>query len=367
MCTISARLVGSLLFCVHAGERNWVPADSRFCDTDRDLVIARSFSCVVAMVLFVGSSQAVAQPSEDIAKVQAARDLAEEGYELFEQERYEESLERLRRAYQMVAAPTIKVLQAEALIHLDRYIEAREAYETVERMDLGEDASPAFVAAKQKAAEALAELKPRIPGITVVLKGDQPKGLRVTIDQLLIDAAAIGVRWPVDPGEHVLEVSSDAGIIATREVELGPGEHERVVIVLATKPPPDETEPPPKIEPPMEQAPPPTHHPATWVSFGLGGAGLAVGVGAGAVMLNKKRALDDGCTDVCPTDLTSTHDAFRRARSVSWVGYTTGLAGIGAGLTLLLVQSRSEADRVSRARRLTPFVGPDGAGIAGRF
>ena len=348
-------------------ERNKVPADGRFCDTDPDQVIARSFSCVVAMVLLVGAPQAVAQPTEDIAKVQAARDLAEEGYELFEQERYEESLERLHRAYQMVEAPTIKVLEAEALIHLDRYIEAREAYETVERMDLGEDASPAFVAAKQKAAEALAELKPQIPGITVVLKGDQPKGLHVTIDQRLLDAAAIGVRWPVDPGQHVLEVSSDAGTIAVREVALSPGEHERVVIVLATEPPPEKTEPTPEPEPPPEQAPPPSPPPATWVSFGLGGAGLAIGVGAGAVMLNKKRALDDGCTDVCPTDLMSTHDAFRRARSISWVGYATGFAGIGVGLTLLLVQPRSESDRAKRAGRLTPFVSPGAAGVSGRF
>ncbi len=300
------------------------------------------------------------QETEDIARLQAARDLADEGYDLFEQGRYEEALDRLERAFELVGAPTIKVLEAETLIHLGRLLEAREAYEVVGRMQLDPEASPAFHAAKKQAAEALVALKPRIPGITVVLEGNHPEGLLVTIDNQPLEAAAIGIRWPVDPGRHVVEVSSDAGTIASRQIESRAGDHERVVVVLAT------TSPSAEAVSPVEHGRHRAHRTATWTSFGLGAAGLAVGVGAGAVMLDKKAELDDECRDVCPPEMRDDHDAFQRARNVSWVGYGVGSVGVGVGVALLLLQPRPERE-VPETGRLRPFIGPATVGVAGRF
>lgn len=312
------------------------------------------------LALVFGAAAASAQGAGDPAKVQAARDLAEEGFALYQEQRYEEALDRLDRAFRMVDAPTIEALRGDVLVELGRFIEAREAYEHVVRSTLPADAPPAFAKAQAKASEALAALKPRIPGVTVVIEGPAPPGLRVTVDGRELEAAAIGVRWPVDPGDHVIEVTAARGPIASRAVALDAGQHERVVVVVTSEGTPPRAG---AAEPEAPRRPP--QRTLAWVSLGVGAAGLGVGVGAGAVMLSKKRTLDDGCGDVCPPELRDDHDAFRSARTASWVGYGVGLAAGGLG-AVLLVTSNKQRERGAKGT-LMPYIAPGGLGVEGRF
>ena len=74
----------------------------------------------------------------------AARELAREAAELADAGRCDTAIDKFRRAYALVPAPTIAVHEARCLVQLGRLLEASDRYELVLRTPIAADAPAAY-------------------------------------------------------------------------------------------------------------------------------------------------------------------------------------------------------------------------------
>jgi len=178
----------------------------------------------------------------------------------------------------------------------------------------------------------------------------------------------IGVRRPVDPGQHLILAAFEETVHDTRWVTLQRGQH--VKVLMRVDAPKSPSRPPPPA--PAERIPRRFGRKHAGITaLALGGGGFATGIAAGIVMLGAKAQLDDGCRPACPTELEDDLLRFRRTRTLSAIGYGVGFTGLAVGGGLLLTlppsQSRptSQAEVSSRRARFAVSVGVDGVSLGG--
>jgi hypothetical protein len=227
---------------------------------------------------------------------------------------------------------------------------------------------------REDCARRLDEVVEATPTIVFVVKdtaGNDARGVRVTVDgQPVAVGAAAAIE--VDPGEHTFAFEQ-GDRFATEErrlvlVESVKGRRETVVLrETAAGLPRSETAQPASAAPTPRSGEPPRPGPPAlaWVAFGVGGAGLAVGVIAGLVAGEKHSTLSSECNDgagTCAQQYAGDLDGFHSARTWSTVGYVVGALGVAGGVTLWLT-----APRARSATTASVWVGPAAAGVAGRF
>jgi hypothetical protein len=290
----------------------------------------------------------------------AARELAREGARKLEQGEYAEALELLERAHQLVPAPTIRLLQAQALDKLGRLVQAAERYEQVRRAKLGPDAPEAFAKAVATAELELPALRKRIPRLVVNVVGGGSQAA-VELDGSPVPAALIGIERPVDPGPHTI-VARRGSLRTERSVTLAEGAREVVVLELPVAAGQDGS---PRSSDSV-QSDGSTQRTLGWVSLGVGVAGIATGATFALIASGKRSDLDSVCDDSrCPAAAQDDIDAFGRARTLSFVGYGVGIVGVGLGATLLLTAPSDRREQAAAA--IAPFVGLASAGLRGSF
>jgi hypothetical protein len=274
--------------------------------------------------------------------------LAQDGAVAFEAGQLVRAHALLHRAYALFPVPTIALMDARALKEMGRLVEAAERYELARRSVLDADSSDAFKAAMKDADREVAKLRPRIPLLTIRVRAADPSAVEVRLDGRAVPVPLIGVRQPVDPGKHQLELFRGPQRLAQRTVVLDEGE-ERAIVMDSEGTSHEESD---------------GSSQRTWgyVALGVGGAGLISGVAAGLVMLDKKSSLDNVCTTSCPPAAQNDLDTFRTARTTSFIGYGVGIAAIGAGAVLLLTAPSSPSEA-----RLSPVLGPRQVGLRGTF
>src|ERR1041385_4805271 len=243
--------------------------------------------------------------------------MAREAIALMHDNRWSEAEALLGRAYQLVQAPTVAVLRGRCLEELGKLTEAAEVYEAANAAG-GDGASEAFRKAAEEGGKRLAQVRERIPKISIALEGDHMDEKRIV---LLVDARPLArEEWSkpalVNPGEHVVAASVDGRVAVEDQVMLKEGESKQVVLRLhgdapAVAPAPASDPVRPVVEPSSSSK--------TWgfVSLGLGAAGMATGIAAGVVMLDSKSSLDTQCTPVCASSAADEISRFRTARVVS--------------------------------------------------
>jgi hypothetical protein len=294
----------------------------------------------------------------DPATRRAARQLAEEGGELLDQGRYALALDRLGRAYALVPAPTIRLLEAEAHERLGQLVEAAECLEAVTRTPLDEGAPEAFRNAVAEAGRRLQAIQSRIPTLTVSGAGSPAtRPVEVRLGDERWPAALIGVPRPLNPGRYRVTWVMDGEVRETQSAQLAEGQH----LTLTWQPP----------EPGLREGrrgpadePAPRGRAVTvgaYASFGVAAAGFALGAGAGLRMLSRRDELESRCEDgVCPPESGATLDAFRGARRASFVGWSVGFAGAAVGAGLLLWPR-------ARSTSVQARIAPDTLTISGTF
>lgn len=102
-----------------------------------------------------------------------------------------------------------------------------------------------------------------------------------------------------------------------------------------------------------------------WVVFGVGGAGLVLGITAGLVAGGSHATLAGECDNTastCAPRYAAELDAFHAWRTVSTVGYVVGALGIAGGVVLWLTTPKARGATATGA-----WLGPASVGIAGRF
>jgi len=155
---------------------------------------------VLAVAILAMASPAFGQVSD--ADRNAARDLYTEGEGLRNQGKFSDALDRYTRSLQVFPAPTTAFRIAQCRAALGQLVEAAEEYRVVATTPLQANPPEAFVKAKQDAAAELQALEPRIPKVRINVLPAGLQGLSVTIDNVPMSTALIGVPRAVNPGQH---------------------------------------------------------------------------------------------------------------------------------------------------------------------
>ena len=314
---------------------------------------------------------AQAKAPHDEATRLAARQLAQEGLELLQAEKYAEAQDKLERAYEIVPAPTVALLEGRALEGMGKLIEAAERFERVRRTELEADSPEAFERASKEADADLKRIRPLIPQVTLMLEGigAQTPGFELRVDGVLVPPALLGAKRPVNPGEHEVVAILDGKVAQKKTFSIEAGQHERVLVDLS-KPEsaPEEKPAPPPVEPDERSDFP--YRPAAYGSFALGGAGIMTGVVSLVIMYKTQSTLDENCRQegsghVCPPAYEDDLSRYRTARTLTTVGFIVGAVGLGAGVTFLHLEPGAPDEATSPA--VSAWVGLGSVGVSGTF
>jgi hypothetical protein len=217
------------------------------------------------------------------------------------------------------------------------------------------------------AEEAAARLKPRVAAFVVDVYVKSAEGEALANQKsgvfLFVNGEPLGdklVSTPLerDPGTYRVRAEAEDAPAVEQEITLAAGDNPRVTIRLARKPKPETLD---------AHA---TRRTIGWVVAGVGAAAL---VGSGVTFLVRNGAesdLDAECPTHtnCPRTLESTVDRGQTMSTLTNVLFPVGLAGVAAGVVLVLV-SRPKTSEPTSARiqdlRIAPALG--GLSFGGRF
>jgi hypothetical protein len=87
---------------------------------------------------------------------------------------------------------------------------------------------------------------------------------------------------------------------------------------------------------------------------------------AGVLAIRKRSELASVCPgSICAPEQAPARDSYRTLGTISTVGFIVGGVGAVAGIVLLLTQP--ESTQTGKAATMIPFIGLEGAGVAGTF
>jgi hypothetical protein len=293
-----------------------------------------------------------AEPSD--ADRATARSLAHEGLDAQQHAHYAVAADRFSRADTLVHAPTLLLGLARAQVGLGSLVTAHETYERILREPLQPRSPAVFGKAVDDAKRELEALSPRLPWVTIRVDGATSP--TVTIDDVPVPIAELGVRRPCDPGSHTVKASAPGFAAAESAFVIGEGGTEAVTLSLDALP----AEAPPHVAAaPQPETATPLHTKLAIASFGLGAAGLITGSVAGIWVLAEHSSLSKVCAGGCPVGDSSELSMYRTVATLSTASMIVAGVGAATGVTLLLTNSR--------AKPVSAYVGPMSAGITGTF
>src|SRR5688572_16619112 len=224
-----------------------------------------------------------------------ARRLATEAATHYEAGDYALALDLFLRAGRLYDAPTLKFWQARCLEQMGRLVDAEARYAEVARTRVDDDAPEAFLSAQRDSEAALAELRKRLPTITIVIH--QAKDIsKVELDGRVLPPPLVGAPVAVDPGTHVIKVTRSSGPERVESVAIVESQAQVVHVNFEA---PKQT----PLVPIMTLAAEEPESTTDWhttlglSSLALGTVGLGVGVIAGVQAMDKYKTLEDNCPD----------------------------------------------------------------------
>jgi hypothetical protein len=335
----------------------------------------------------VTAPPAGAQTREQKAGARAA---AEAGGDAFDAGKYAEAADFFERAERLMHAPPHLLYAARSHVKLGHLVEARELYLTLTRERLPDSAPRVFRDAQQMGEKELADIESRLPYVSVVVQGGGPaSAVRVTRNGEAVPPELLGIPTPVNPGDYSYQALAEGRESTATSVKLREGVRETVVLTLRdipgyVKPTAASTNgaatgPAPTggsltTAPPSDSAPSSGGRP--YLIGSIAGFGVAVAGGIlGTVFIGKSNdnsKTADGLyakCNPCTKEDEKLIDPFDQdaatQKGVAIASFVTGGVGLAAGVTLLILdQSRSN---VASRTGVTPLIGLNYAGVAGRF
>lgn len=348
----------------------------------RSLFVSIIASSLLIPAVSLGQSSSV---------LSSARELAKQGLQAYDAGRYEEAAEKLAKAYQVVHVPTLAVNQARALVKLGKWVAASELYLEATRIARDKTWQSTQTDAQKDAEREREELLPRIPRLTVVVKGTAPTEVEVSIDGTSLPVALIGTEQLQDPGVHKVQGTRGPEVV-TESITVREGDRANVTLQFklvsaavvqsgSNVPPPVTpvaTQPAQPLQPaastpaPEPPAAPPSNDSASsnsqrllgWIGIGAGSAGVVIGGVTGLLAMSKHSSLQDSgdCTGgSCTPAKKSDIDSMNTLRTVSTIGFVAGGVLAATGVTLLLTAPKQEGPRVGL------WLTPTGASLTGGF
>lgn len=310
-------------------------------------------TALAVAALSAGEAPAMAQPSATSAKEkEAARALAQLGYELFEAKKYQEALAKLDQAEELFHAPPHIELAGRCLEKLGRLLQARERYQRVAAEPPAANAPKAFRDTHAAAVKALDSLKTRIPTLQVKVTGAAAERTSFSIDGKPVAGDSLLSMKELDPGSYALRIEAPGAVPESRTVTLEEGSHQTLELALKEAAPGGGDRRGP-LAPGI-------------IVLGAGVAGLVIGAVTGAASLGTVGGLSEACPEKhCPDSQAANLNQAKTLATVSTVGFVAGGALAAAGVTLLVV--RPFGTKTAGGVRMTPVIGLGRAGVEGVF
>lgn len=312
-----------------------------------------------------------ADSGRSAADVESARQLYQEGVELRTKGDAKGALEKFKSAHALGRTPITGLELARSLLSVGQPVEAREVCLDIARIPVTREETGRSAQARKDADALAEEARTKIAKVTVRISGVSPgRSAKVTLDDVELSAAAVGVPRATNPGTHRVSARVDDGPIAETTLALAAGESKEVSLAVlepavakpvVAPPPVGATSEPPPVSEPSKMSP------LVPIGAGVLAVGAIVGTVFGAQALSKNADLDKECTLAngrCPQGAQQTIDDGKAAGNLSTVGFV--VAGVGAGILIygLVAPKRT---KTARAPAIEPFVGLAGGGFHGRF
>lgn len=179
-------------------------------------------------VLFLCSSSFATSAADKAT----ARELATSGIELFRAGKYDEALDKLKRAEQLYDVPVHLLYIARAQEKLGQLVESAETYRQLDHYTLPEGAPPAWVSAQEDGRKELPQVEPRVPKLKVILEPKDVAEPNLSIDGTKVSSAVVGVERPINPGKHHVEVTANGYTTASADVQIAEKESKDVSLKI---------------------------------------------------------------------------------------------------------------------------------------
>jgi len=266
---------------------------------------------------------------------------------------FAKALEHYQAADRIMAVPTTGWEVGRTQERLGLLVEARDTLLRVSRFPQKPGEPPPFTTARNNAIALARAIKPRVPTLTIEVKGvAKDTVVSVFVSGKQLANYTVGAASRINPGKQQIRCEATGYEPNEQLVQLSEGQSGSVTCEM------------------VEAA---TEIPAlAWVGFGVGAAGLLVGTITGIVSLGKVSELDDVCPDKqCPPEHESLIDEMNTTANVSNVGFIVGGVGVAVGVVALIVGLSSDQAEplveADSAVNLQPFFGPGVAGLRGTF
>ncbi len=310
------------------------------------------------------TSNAAAQ--NDVA---AAAALYQEGKKLAKAGQFEAACPKFEASYQLDEQLGTLMNLADCFDNLHKVATAwarwSDALEWAKRVDAKDRVK--FIEGRLKETEA------KLPKVTIRVTNPVP-ALSIHRGEVVVEEPMWGVALPVDPGPLEVTVVRGDKVLERRAVEAKLAEVTVVDLDLAAierrhgvvGPPPAPPVPPPPSPEPASEPYDPTHRNVGLIVGAVGLTGVLVAAGLEIAALVKKGQAEepDACVNkfCSPEGLADAETAATFAEVGQWVGIAS-LAVLAVGVTVFLT-APAEDDDADATARISPWVGPDGAGVS---
>jgi hypothetical protein len=216
------------------------------------------------------------------------------------------------------------------------------------------------------AVERIAALEPHLS--RVLLSGSAESGLKIKLDNDALDTAVLGTAFPIDPGDHTVELTVAGKKTRVTKVHIDAGKTETVEIAplesATTSEPVTPTQP---VEPPHE-----TSEVSKgkliggWVAISGGAIALGVGIAFGVVTLGLASDVRNECPNgPCPTqDGLDKNSAAHTDALLADILIPVGVVAAGIGTWLVATASHRVKASSMGHLRFVPLVSGSGGGMS---
>jgi hypothetical protein len=323
---------------------------------------ALSFSAALFALAPRAIAQQAAQPAQPAQPTPTLDPVAREAQQLFMDGRdavkrgeLPLALEKFQRSYEL--HPTQGTLLNLGAVNeqLGKLVKALEHFELAKKqLAESDDRYPV-------ARDGAARVRPRIPTLRIEYAAGSPVQMSVRLDGAPVAASSIGAELPLDPGTYRVITSAPGREEKSYEVALKEAAHLTLTVEAGNKLATALAAPPPSGRPTATQA-------FGIAAGGIGFAGIVIGAVTGVGAITAKSDAAKLCPDpkACTGAGLEAAGKSRALADVSTASFVIGLAGVAAGVTLVLVGREKPA---APSAALAPLVLPGGGGIGahGRF
>ncbi len=316
----------------------------------------------------------------------AARTLFDEGVALVQKQQFDEACPKFEQSLALERQAATWFALADCNAQRGRIVAAIEAYSAylaayealpIEKKQKHEE--------RVKVARSQMEvLRPLIATLTISVPAAERTGFVLMVDGQKAETKNAQIKLSqVDPGDHRLVVQVPGAEQKELRITLGQGEHREVELYITIRlkanaePPKPNSSVVQALQPavvPMVAAGRSALRIAGFGSFGIGAAGLVVGVAEAGLAFSKMDEIKQNCAFIgetsvvrckTPADANTANNA-RRNADIGTAGFGVAIAGAITGAILLIRDKSTKGDPTKTSRpSLMPRFGADKSGVRG--